>query len=59
MENKVYSIKEAARLLGISPTYVYYLRATGGIRAERIGAQWVISHEEIERYKNSRVVVQQ
>lgn len=59
MEDKVYSLKEAALLLGVSRAYVYHLKDMGRIKAEKIGAQWVISQEEIERYKDSRVVAQQ
>lgn len=54
MKDKVYSMKEAAELLSISRAYVYYLKMTGLIKAEKIGAQWVISQEEIDRYKNSQ-----
>ena len=58
--NSYYSIKEAARLLGISRAYVYYLKDTGQISVEKIGAQYVIHKDELERYKNNKgVVVQQ
>lgn len=52
MENtlKVYSIREAAIELGVSRTYVYYLRDTGQIKVEQIGAQYVITQDEINRY---------
>lgn len=55
MKDKVYSMKEAAEELGVSRPYVYYLRDTGQIKAEKIGAQWTISQEEIDRYKNSHL----
>jgi len=54
MEDKYYSIKEAAEELNVSRSYVYWLKDTGRINAEKIGAQWVISQEEIDRYKNSK-----
>ena len=53
METKYYSIKEAAEELKVSRTYIYYLRDTGQIKVEKIGSQYVITQEEIERYKNS------
>lgn len=54
MDTKLLSIKEAAQKLGISAAWVYRLKDLGRITAERIGAQWVISQEEVERYKNSK-----
>jgi len=52
MNDKVYSIKEAAKLLGISRSGVHWLKDTGKIKAEKIGSQYVISQEEIDRYLN-------
>ena len=53
METKYYSIKEAAKELGLSAAWVYRLKDLNRINAERIGAQWVITQEEIERYKTN------
>jgi len=53
MKGKLYSIREAAELLGISRAYVYNLKDMGRIKVEKIGAQYVISQEEIDRYKNN------
>ena len=49
---KVYSIKEASQILGVSKSYVYYLIHTHRIEAEKIGNQYTISEEGIEHYKN-------
>jgi len=54
MENKLYSIKEAAELLGISRAYIYLLKDMGKIKVEKIGSQYVISQEEIDHYKQER-----
>ena len=54
MEQKLYSVKQAARLLGFSPSYLYLLIQLGELRAEKIGAQYVISGEEVERYTARR-----
>ena len=54
MENKVYSIKEAAEILGITRSGVHWLKDTGKIEARKIGSYYVISQEEIDRYKNSK-----
>ena len=49
-----YTVKQAARLLGFSPSYIYLLIRLGELRAEKIGAQYVISGEEVERYTARR-----
>lgn len=49
----LYSVREAAELLGFTRSYAYYLIAVGKIKATRIGWQYVISQEEINRYKDS------
>ena len=54
MENKEYSIKEAAKILGITRSGVHWLKDTGKIKARKIGSYYVISQEEIDRYKNSK-----
>jgi len=50
---KIYSIKEAAQKLGITPSEVYRLKDMGRIRVEKIGAQYTISEKEIERFKKA------
>jgi len=49
---KVYSIREAAGILGFSRNYVYLLIQMKRIRARKIGAQYTISQAEIERYRD-------
>jgi len=49
---KVHSIKEAADMLGVSRTWMYYLIHTRRIKARKIGAQYTISQAEIDRYRD-------
>lgn len=49
---KVYSIKEAAKEMGVSKSWVYYLIQTKRIRARKIGAQYTLSQVEIDRYRD-------
>jgi len=51
---KLYSMKEAAQELGISRAYMYYLKDMGRVKAEKIGAQWVITEAEIKRYREAK-----
>ncbi|MCB1113511.1 MAG: helix-turn-helix domain-containing protein [Chlamydiia bacterium] len=48
-----FSVNQVAEKLGIPPQKVYYATRSGKIKAERKGAAWVISHEEIEAYRAS------
>ena len=49
---KVYSIREAAGILGVSRNYVYLLIHMKRIKARKIGAQYTISQAEIDRYRD-------
>jgi len=51
---KIYSIKEAAAELSVSPSYVYYLIATKQLKAKKIGAQYTLSQAEIDRYRDGQ-----
>jgi excisionase family DNA binding protein len=46
--------KQAATELGIQPGSVKKLCQRGILKAERIGRDWLISRDEIERYKAER-----
>jgi len=54
METRYYSMKEAAEILGVSRTWMYYLKETRRIRVEKIGAQYVVSEAELHRYKQHK-----
>ena len=51
---KYLSITEAAKRLGVSRSYVHYLKDTKQIKAHKIGEQWAIAEKELERYKATR-----
>lgn len=46
--------KQAATELGIQPGSVKKLCQRGILKAEHIGRDWLISRDEIERYKAER-----
>lgn len=46
----VYSIDEAAELLGIGRTFMFHLVATGEIESFKLGKRRKIPREEIDRY---------
>ena len=49
--------KQAATELGIQPSSVKKLCQRGILKAERIGRDWLIDRDEIERYKVERRTV--
>lgn len=48
---KLYSIKEAAEVLGKSRQYIWLLIKMGRIKARQVGEQYVITQSELFRYK--------
>ena len=53
MKPKFYSLREAADKLGVSRAFVYYLKDTKKLKAEKIGHQYVVSEKAIEEYQNN------
>jgi len=51
---KLYSVREAAKQIGITRSYAYLLIQMRRLKAQRIGAQFVISDKEIERFKETK-----
>lgn len=47
------SVKETAVILGKSVSGIHHLRHTGELKALRIGKQWVIPRDEIQRYRRN------
>ena len=47
--SKVYSTKEAAKELGLSPDHVKRLARDGTIKAVKLGRDWVITSLKYER----------
>ena len=50
----MFTTNQAATELGIQPGSVKRLCQRGILKAERIGRDWLISRDEIERYKTER-----
>jgi excisionase family DNA binding protein len=44
------SLNEAAKLLGRSPDYLRVAANRGSLRAQKIGRDWLVTAEEVERY---------
>lgn len=49
----VYSINQAAKMLGVPAQKLYYATRAGYIKASRKGAAWIITIDEIESYKEN------
>lgn len=49
MSNGYYSIKEAAKLLNVCTNTIYKWSKSGHLPAVKIGGQWFISKEELDR----------
>jgi len=52
--NKYYSMKEAAGVLGVTRSAMYYLKLAGKIKVKKIGAQMVVTSQELKRVKAER-----
>jgi excisionase family DNA binding protein len=44
------SLNEAAKLLGRSPDYLRVAANRGSLKATKIGRDWLVTTEEVERY---------
>ena len=54
MNNKpFYTTKEAGELLGLSPRSVTKYAEQRIIEATKVGRDWIITAEELERFKNA------
>ena len=51
----VYSIKEVAKLLNLSQSYIYILKDIGWIKVVKIGRFCLILKEEVQRYKENHI----
>ena len=49
MSNRMYNIKEASKLLGLSINWLYELRRIGKLDMETVGGKLCITEEGIER----------
>jgi excisionase family DNA binding protein len=53
-ERAVYTVEEAAGLLGLAVRNVYPMLAAGEIPARQIGVRWVIGKERFHAWLNGR-----
>lgn len=51
----LFSVAEAAALLGLSPTMVSRLCQRGKLSGQLVGGTWIVSGEEVERYRQERI----
>ena len=54
----LYSIQDATRLMSVSRSSLYYLIAAGKIRPIKIGRRTLIPDQEIRRYVESLITLQ-
>lgn len=47
----LHSVNQVAKMLNVPPQKIYYATRSGKLRAERKGAAWVISSNDINEYK--------
>jgi excisionase family DNA binding protein len=52
--SKIYSTKEAAEALGLSPDHVKRLARDGTINATKLGHDWVVLSLKYERKRKSK-----
>ncbi len=45
------TLKEAAELLGLSPTTLRVQIKNGALKAKKIGRDWWVTPKEVERYR--------
>lgn len=53
-ENELLTVKEAARMLGVSEQYVRRVLASGKLRGYRLGCFWVVRREEVALFAAER-----
>jgi len=50
MQKLLYSIRDAASILSLSKSGLYYLIATGHLKPRRIGGRTLLHYKELERF---------
>lgn len=53
--DEILTLKEAAGLLGISPSTLRHQARAGRVRARLIGKTWIATRDEIERYRRANL----
>lgn len=52
LEKKLYSVKEAAALLSVSPTVIRRMIRDNELKATKIRLEWRVTAESLEKYLN-------
>jgi len=52
--DKLISLAEAAKLYGLSPTYLRTIARNGRLRALKVGRDWLTTPADVEAYLASR-----
>jgi excisionase family DNA binding protein len=55
MGGKLYSTKEAARILGLSPDHVKRLARDSAIKAQKLGHDWVVLSLDYKRKRKPKI----
>ncbi|MGH2451627.1 MAG: helix-turn-helix domain-containing protein [Candidatus Limnocylindria bacterium] len=50
---KLYTVEQAARWLGRNPQLVRRWLREGRLRGERFGRAWLLTHDELRRFRRS------
>ena len=51
----MHTIPQAAELLGVSPQTLRFQARVGKLRAVKIGREWVVTPNEVERYRRENL----
>ena len=55
LSKDLYTTAEVMKILGLSRRTLYYWIENGNIKAVKVGRQWRVSKEEVERIANGAV----
>lgn len=53
-KTRLISLPEAAELYGFTPEYLNQLARRGRLKAQKVGAQWITTPQDVEAYIASR-----
>jgi excisionase family DNA binding protein len=50
LDIKVYSLKEASKILGVTERTLYNYIKAGRIKVQKIGGKWIITEENLKKF---------
>lgn len=53
-ELKLYGLEEVGEILGVSVRTLYRYIKSGELKAKKIGNKWLVSHEDLKAYIDSK-----